>query len=123
LDWELNLVQPYLKLDVGTGICRGILQVNVFKATPIDFSKVAMEKAKKHYEQNNLEGNFVNAYMFDLSVDLVELQDVVWNSGVFEHFDAWGLIDALNRMEQVARKYVLVLVPNAKTIPYLLFCR
>ena len=110
-----------LEVGCGSGHLSGYLAGKGFQTTLIDFSKVALEKAKKHYEQNNLAGNFVNVDMFDLSEDLVEPHDVVWNSGVLEHFDAWNVIDALKRMGQVARKYVVILVPNAKSIPYLLF--
>ena len=112
-----------LEVGCGSGHLSGYLAGKGFQTTLIDFSKVALEKAKKHYEQNNLAGNFINADMFDLSADLVEPHDVVWNSGVLEHFDAWKVIDVLKRMGQVARKYVVILVPNAKSIPYLLFRR
>ncbi len=112
-----------LEVGCGSGHLSGYLASKGFQTTLIDFSKVALEKAKKHYEQNNLAGTFINADMFDLSTDLVEPHDVVWNSGVLEHFDAWDVIDVLKKMRQVARKYVLVLVPNAMSIPYLLFRR
>ncbi|WP_156165877.1 MULTISPECIES: glycosyltransferase [unclassified Methanosarcina] len=110
-----------LEVGCGSGHLSGYLAGKGFHTTLIDFSKVALEKAKEHYEQNNLVGNYIHANMFDLSADLVEPHDVVWNSGVLEHFDAWDVIEALKRMGQVARKYVLILVPNAKSIPYLLF--
>ena len=112
-----------LEVGCGSGHLSGYLAGKGFQTTLIDFSKVALEKAKNHYEQNNLAGNFINADMFDLSADLVEPHDVVWNSGVLEHFDAWNVIDVLKKMGQVARKYVVILVPNAKSVPYLLFRR
>ncbi|KKG11024.1 methyltransferase domain-containing protein [Methanosarcina sp. 2.H.A.1B.4] len=112
-----------LEVGCGSGHLSGHLADRGFQTTLIDFSKVALEKAKRHYEQNNLTGNFINADMFDLSANLVEPHDVVWNSGVLEHFDAWKVIDVLKRMGQVARKYVLILVPNAMSVPYLLFRR
>lgn len=112
-----------LEVGCGSGHLSGYLAGRGFQTTLIDFSKVALEKAKRHYEQNNLTGNFINADMFDLSANLVEPHDIVWNSGVLEHFDAWEVIDVLKKMRQVARKYVLVLVPNAMSVPYLLFRR
>ncbi len=112
-----------LEVGCGSGHLSGYLAGRGFQTTLLDFSKVALEKAKKYYEQNNLAGTFINADMFNLSTDLVEPYDVVWNSGVLEHFDAWEVIDVLKKMRQVARKYVLVLVPNAMSIPYLLFRR
>lgn len=112
-----------LEVGCGSGHLSGYFANRGFQTTLIDFSKVALEKAKKYYEQNNLTGNFIHADMFDLSANLVEPHDVVWNSGVLEHFDAWKVIDVLKRMGQVARKYVLVLVPNAMSVPYLLFRR
>ncbi|MDI9393966.1 MAG: methyltransferase domain-containing protein [Euryarchaeota archaeon] len=110
-----------LEVGSGSGHLSGYLAGRGFQTTLIDFSKVALEKAKKHYEQNNITGNFINADMFDLSADLVEPHDVVWNSGVLEHFNAWEVIEVLKKMKQVTRKYVLVLVPNAMSVPYLLF--
>jgi 2-polyprenyl-3-methyl-5-hydroxy-6-metoxy-1,4-benzoquinol methylase/glycosyltransferase involved in cell wall biosynthesis len=110
-----------LEVGCGSGHLSGYLAGKGFKTTLIDFSKIALEKAKKYYEQNNQTGNFVSANMFDLSTDLVGSHDVVWNSGVFEHFGAWDVLAVLKRMARISRKYVLVLVPNAKSIPYLLF--
>ena len=123
LGLEIEPSASLLEVGCGSGHLSGYLAGKGYQTTLIDFSKVALEKAKKHYEQNNLTGNFINADMFDLSADLVEPHDVVWNSGVLEHFDAWKVIDVLKRMGQVARKYVVILVPNAKSIPYLLFRR
>ena len=123
LGLEIEPGASLLEVGCGSGHLSGYLAGKGFQTTLIDFSKVALEKAKKHYEQNNLVGNFIHADMFDLSTNMVEPHDVVWNSGVLEHFDAWKVIDVLNKMRQVAKKYVLILVPNAKSVPYLLFRR
>ncbi len=110
-----------LEAGCGSGHLSGYLASKGFRTTLLDFSKVALEKAEKYYANNDLKGDFINADMRNLSAGLVNSCDVVWNSGVLEHFGAWDVIDALKKMGQVARQYVVVLVPNAKSIPYLLF--
>ena len=112
-----------LEVGCGSGHLSGYLASNGFKTTLMDFSKVAIEKAKAYYKKHNLIGNFILCDMMDLSTEKVEPHDVVWNSGVFEHFDSWQVIDVLKRMENVSAKFVIILVPNSNSIPYLLFRR
>ena len=112
-----------LEVGCGCGHLSGYLASKDFKTTLMDFSKVAIAKAKAYYEKHNLTGNFILCDMMELSTKKVEPHDVVWNSGVFEHFDSWQVIDVLKRMGEVARKFIIVLVPNARSIPYLLFRR
>jgi 2-polyprenyl-3-methyl-5-hydroxy-6-metoxy-1,4-benzoquinol methylase len=112
-----------LEVGCGSGHLSGYLASKGFKTTSMDFSKVALAKAKSYYEKHNLTGNFILCDMRELSMEKVEPHDVVWNSGVLEHFDSWQVIDTLKRMGKVTRKFVIVLVPNARSFPYLLFRR
>jgi SAM-dependent methyltransferase len=112
-----------LEVGCGSGHLSGYLASKGFTTTLMDFSNVAITKAKAYYEKHGLKGNFVLCDMMELSIEKVTPHDVVWNSGVFEHFDSWQVIDVLRRMGEVAQKYVIVLVPNARSFPYLLFRR
>ncbi|MCD4822546.1 MAG: class I SAM-dependent methyltransferase, partial [Methanococcoides sp.] len=123
LDLGVKPRSSLLEVGCGSGHLSGYLATKGFKTTLLDFSKVALDKAKKHYDDNNLKGGFINADMLNLSTNIVDSHDVVWNSGVLEHFSAWDVIDVLRKMGEVARQYVIVLVPNSKSIPYLLFRR
>ncbi len=44
--------------------------------------------------------------------------DLVWNSGVMEHFSDEGMIQGLNEMARVSRRYVAVFVPFKDCFPY-----
>lgn len=57
--------------------------------------------------------------MFDISPEIVGFHSVVWNSGVLEHYSAWQAIEIFKKMATVAKKYVIVIVPNARSEIYL----
>lgn len=110
-----------LEVGCGSGHLSGYLASKGFKTTLVDFSSIALNKAKAYYEKHGLNGNFISCDMRNLSSEILETYDIVWNSGVFEHFGAYQTISVLKQMGKLARKYIVVLVPNAKSMPYLLF--
>lgn len=112
-----------LEAGCGSGHISSHLASSGYKTTLLDFSEVAIKKARQLYERKNLEGNFVHSDLFEISAHSVDSHDVVWNSGVLEHFDGWQVIEAMQKMASVAKKFVIILVPNPKSRPYMDFRR
>ena len=110
-----------LEAGSGSGHISSFLASKGYKTTLLDFSKVALKKSENLYKKNNLGGNFVHSDLFEISAESVGTHDVVWNSGVLEHFDGWQVIDAMQKMASVARRFVIILVPNPKSSAYMDF--
>ena len=110
-----------LEAGCGSGHISSHLASRGYNTTLVDFSKIALDKAEKLYKKNSLDGRFVYSDLFDMSKDVVGMHDVVWNSGVLEHFDAWQAISALQTMASVAKKFIIVMVPNPTSISYMTF--
>jgi SAM-dependent methyltransferase len=112
-----------LELGAGSGHLSALLAEMGFDVTLLDFSEVAINKAKKTFEHRNLKGSFVLGDFLDTDwTKKVEGHyDIIWNSGVMEHFNAVSLGEALRSIRRVvARKYVFI-VPNPRSFPYLLY--
>ncbi len=109
-----------LELGSGSGHISGLLNKSGYNVTLLDFSQTALEKSKDFFSYYNLEGNFINGDIFDLTM-IAPNYDIVWNSGVMEHFNDDKLLEALKSIKQVIKKYFIFLVPNPLSLPYLLF--
>ncbi len=112
-----------LELGCGNGHLSGILAKKGYNTTLLDFSEAALEKAKRYYKKEGLNANFILCDLMEISPDMVGRYDVVWNSRVLKHFNSWQLVTTMRKMGNLARDLVLVIVPNAKSKPYLLFRR
>lgn len=110
-----------LESGCGSGHISSFLAAKGYQTTLLDFSEIALQKAKELYEKNNLKGNFIHSDLFEISPQTVGTHDVVWNSGVLEHFDGWQIIDAMQKMAATAKKFVIILVPNSISSSYLDF--
>lgn len=108
-----------LELGCGSGHVSAILAEAGYDVGLLDFSKVALEKSIQIFEANNLEATCYCQDFFKLNLDTK--YDVIWNSGVMEHFNRNEIIEILNNVKKYTKKYFIVLVPNPKSLPYLLF--
>jgi ubiquinone/menaquinone biosynthesis C-methylase UbiE len=119
IDLGIDKESSLLEVGCGSGHLSGYLAAKGYKTTLMDFSNKALEKAKKYYDHKYIQGEFVQGDLMELSIEAIRQHDVVWNSGVLEHFNSIQALNALKRMRGVAKKYVIILIPNAKSIPYL----
>jgi len=88
--------------------------------TLADYSNVALEKAKLTFQEYGLSAKFIRADIFDLkSLHGTEF-DLVWNSGVMEHFNDEELSSALTSIKELNAPKFLFLVPNPHSVAYLL---
>ncbi|CAM4397263.1 glycosyltransferase [Saccharibacillus endophyticus] len=109
-----------IELGCGSGHLSAYLAQHNFETSLFDFSPVALKKAKACYANLNLEGTFIEGDLLNLKPDSQEY-DIVWNSGVMEHFTDEQLLDILKDLLMFNSKYYVFIMPNAHSLPYLLF--
>ncbi|MDL2253599.1 glycosyltransferase [Ruminococcaceae bacterium OttesenSCG-928-I18] len=109
-----------LELGCGSGHLSACLAQAGYKTSLLDFSKESLKKAKLTYERYGLEGKFLQGDIMDLQSLEDNAFDLVWNSGVMEHFADDTIYDAFLSIAQITHNRLLVLVPNPKSISYLL---
>ncbi|MEJ8553407.1 glycosyltransferase [Tepidibacter sp. Z1-5] len=118
--YNINENDKLLELGCGSGHISGLLNKQGFNTTLIDFSKVALEKSKKFFEFYNLKGQFIQENMFKLD-KVKPMYDVIWNSGVMEHFNDEDLLEAFIAIRKKVKKYFIFIVPNPESLSYLFF--
>ena len=82
-----------------------------YNVSLLDFSKGALNKSKSTFEKYSLTGEFIEGDLFDLSC-VTDEYDLVWNSGVMEHFDNENLQKIFKQISTVMKDKFLFLVPN-----------
>lgn len=111
-----------MELGCGNGHLSVCLAEEGYDVTLLDFSSVALDKAKKTFERYNLTGTFIEDDILELSDTSTEY-DLIWNSGVMEHFDDINLKTVFLSVKKILglnNSKFLFLVPNPKSISYLL---
>ncbi|MCP3774581.1 glycosyltransferase [Paenibacillus sp. MZ04-78.2] len=109
-----------LELGSGSGHLSGLFNSRGFKVSLLDFSEKALEKSKLFFQSHNFLGEFLKGDITNLE-DLGGVYDVLWNSGVMEHFDDETLLSTLISIRKKTSKYFIFLVPNPHSVPYLMF--
>ncbi|HUL43496.1 MAG TPA: glycosyltransferase [Bacteroidota bacterium] len=110
-------------LEAGCGSGHLSLRLNEagYKTTLFDFEPKAIAAAQKAFLAHRRRGVFVEGDLFEIEKRVSTPADIVWNSGVLEHFDFSTLVSALEKMKSVARKGVFFIVPNPASVVYLLY--
>lgn len=108
-----------IELGCGSGHLSACLAMKGYKTALLDFSTVALNKAKKTFDRYDLQGEFIQE---DLMSDIVASKkyDIAWNSGVMEHFGDLELQRAIKNMAAYSRHGILFIVPNSKSVSYCL---
>ncbi len=119
---SLNIRQraSLLELGSGSGHLSGLLAQQGYKVTLLDFSEKALEKSKQFFDKHGLNGQFIKGDLLDLS-NIESIYDVVWNSGVMEHFNDEQLLKAFKSIREKTKGIFIFLVPNPMSLPYLIF--
>jgi len=93
-----------------------------FAPDAIDASKEAWKAALPDDESTRFLHLDINRLDKDLEAAGVEdKHDVVWNSGLVEHFSRRSLVGALDQMRRASKDAVLILVPNSESLIYLAY--
>jgi len=120
---ELQIRPGCRLLEAGCGSGHLSLELNAagYKTTLFDFEPKAIAIAKKSFQSRRRKGRFIQGDLFAIEESVSSHADVVWNSGVLEHFDYGTLVSALGKMKSVAKKGVFFIVPNPASVVYLLY--
>ena len=105
----------------GSGHLSALLAQKKFNVTLVDYSIEAIKKSKELFQKLHIDANFFQADITILSKTVKQKYDIVFSSGVLEHFDDEDLLKILTESYKVSNKYLIFLVPNPKSLPYLLF--
>lgn len=110
----------FLEAGAGTGTISLELARAGARVTMIDASPAAVWRIRAA-SQRNARVEFIAAADVRRLPFQDESFDVVWSSGVLEHFSESDLANVLSEMSRVSRKYVVSFVPNLNCGFYLLW--
>lgn len=118
--YDIESGSKIIELGSGSGHLSFLFSEKGYETHLLDFSPKALEKCEMLFKTKGRQGRFINA---DLTKDLPleEKYKVAWNSGVLEHFDDEKLKEIAANIAKVDAEYFVFIVPNPKSIPYLLY--
>jgi len=115
----INPGSRLLELGCGSGHLSACLNKAGYITDLLDFSPDSLEIARKTFDEHGIKGAFIQGDLFDLNTIPNKDYDLVWNSGVMEHFSDERIFQALRNAREIAKR-ALFIVPNPKSISYLL---
>ena len=119
VEMEILPGSSLIELGCGSGHLSACLALKGYKITLFDFSNIALDKAKQTFDKYNIQAEFIQGDLMQL--DRLDKQyDIAWNSGVMEHFGDAELLEAIRNAAKVAERGMLFLVPNPRSMAYLL---
>jgi hypothetical protein len=111
-----------LEAGCGSGHLSGLLARQGFRVALLDFSQAAIGAAQRYFQRAGVTGEFYHADLFSPGQAVGQRKyDVVWNSGVLEHYEAPQVTAALSQMARHSSHLVVALVPNADCFLYQLW--
>jgi 2-polyprenyl-3-methyl-5-hydroxy-6-metoxy-1,4-benzoquinol methylase len=118
----LNLSKPgdsCIEMGCGSGIISAELAIEKRDITLCDFSPEILAGAKRLFKVSSLPEP--ETILLDISKKLPipdNKYDLVWSSGVLEHWEDQELLPIVQEMARISRKYVVSFVPNASSLFY-----
>lgn len=110
--------ESVLDLGSGAGQHSAFLALNGRKTTLIDWSKKNVDFSVNLFKCLGIEGEFYQADIRQKLPFADNCFDTVFSCGVFEYFTDAEIVAILNEAFRVARKRVIIIVPNAVSIFY-----
>lgn len=95
----------------GTGLNSLPLAARGAKVTLLDIAKPALDIARTYYAEQNLNAEYVDGSIFKMPF-ADESFDVVWNTGVIEHFEPPERMLAVREMLRVMKRNGIMLTVN-----------
>lgn len=113
-------IKTSLEIGYGSGELVEALRAIGINAGGIDQSTELSGGKKTHYLRNISMDDYVAISQNDPSPDQdTPNYDLVYSSGVLEHFSPEGMIDALKKMASLSKKFILTIVPNKNCAAYM----
>lgn len=116
---KVNPSSTLIELGSGSGHISALLAQKKFSPTLLDFSQVAIKKSRLIFNKLKIKGEFIQDDIFNL--DKIAPHDISWNGGVMEHFDGNNLDQVFKLISKNTKKYFIFIVPNSKSLPYLIW--
>jgi malonyl-CoA O-methyltransferase len=107
-----------LELGSGTGELSAHLTRNGRNTVLLDFSSDALKFASETFGELGIVGEFVKGDVLGRLPFEDQSIDVVWSSGLLEHFSDSEIEQIVRESVRVAKKRVISLVPNAASLAY-----
>ncbi|HAV64934.1 MAG TPA: hypothetical protein DCY13_21505 [Verrucomicrobiales bacterium] len=108
-----------LEQGSGTGAMSAWLALQGRKVVLLDYSQPCLDFALEVFRELGLEAPAVCRADLRQQLPLPDASvDHVWSSGVLEHFSDDEIVHILSESKRVARRQVLSLVPNARSLAY-----
>lgn len=109
-------------LEAGSGTGRISLRLASEGAdvTLLDFSEIAIEQSRTRFDNHGLKADFIIGDIMNMADIPDNSYDIVWNSGVLEHFDKNQLFSSLTEMKRILKTdgMLITINPNAKSLLY-----
>ena len=116
LVFEVGSLQNKKIIEVGSGSGRisNRLAKNGADVTLLDISPQAIEEEKRLFRETNVPGNIIRGSLFQIPCQKSS-HEIVWNSGVVEHYLDQELLSSLREMARISKPdgKVVVIVPYA----------
>ncbi|MCC7395822.1 MAG: GNAT family N-acetyltransferase [Planctomycetes bacterium] len=107
-----------LELGSGTGELSAHLARAGRDTLLLDFAAASLATSRALFTQLGLTGEFVQADVTGALPLPDAAVDVVWSSGLLEHFETDVIDHIVRESARVARRRVIALVPNARSVAY-----
>jgi ubiquinone/menaquinone biosynthesis C-methylase UbiE len=124
LPWTTTLLrftedsQTVLDLGSGRGENSGSLALAGKKTTLLEWAPENLAFSRRLFNEIGVDGQFCRADMTQPLPFHDGSFDTVFSCGVFEYFDAGTIDTILKEAFRVSRKRVIIMVPNALSVPY-----
>jgi len=107
-----------IEVGCGTGLSSLILD-DRFDKSLLDLNQKAIEIARYAFKMQNKEANFITENMFEMDIS-DKTYDIVFNSGVIEHFNSGQRYTALSEYKRILKDNGLIILafPNHYSILY-----
>lgn len=124
--WDIkNVIEDFCKqaqtsIEIGSGIgITSLILSDKLQCTLLDFDKGVLQKASSLFEWKQKKAQFICCDMFHLDT-VKEKYDVVFNSGVIEHYNVKQRVMLLREYQKVLKQggVMVIAVPNHYCIPY-----
>lgn len=107
-----------IELGSGTGELSAYLSYKGRKVILVDYSQDNLNFSREVFKHLGLSGEFVLADVTKKLPFPDNYADLVWSSGLLEHFSDDEIVRILKESKRISRRAVLSFVPNANSIPY-----
>ncbi|HPP73964.1 MAG TPA: glycosyltransferase [Armatimonadota bacterium] len=107
-----------VELGSGTGTISAVLALNGRKVVLVDYSRENLEFSRQLFDLLGVDGEFILADVTQKLPFSDGYADVVWSSGLLEHFSDDEVVHILTESARISKRAVISLVPNANSLIY-----